>query len=353
MKHRLKLFVRSLWARLVAGTPLGAWTDRRTPRRLTILAGHCVTCDEHNGFLPKDMKIDGAKLTALLHRLAQHCDLVTVEEGLRRLATGEAGRSMVALTMDDGYKDNRVALLPLLQELGVPATIYLESAPLDAGRVNWSHKYFAALDKTSPEGFATRYLAGSKDEVTRAKLANIVAGGEREVYLMKRVLKYDADPADRDRTIDELYRELGGDEAELRRTLYMNWDDVRDLHEAGIELGGHTVHHHVLATLSAADQRREVSAGRESIQRALGSRAVSFAYPFGRSWDWNRDSIAAARDAGFENAVTTHAGTNAAATPPFELKRLMIDEDADTALLVCEARGGFEWLRGFGLDLSE
>jgi peptidoglycan/xylan/chitin deacetylase (PgdA/CDA1 family) len=353
MKHRLKLIVRSLWARLVSNTPLGAWTDRRTPRRLTIITGHCVTCDEHNGFLPKDMKIAGGKLTALLRRLGEHCDLVTVEDGLRRLASSEAGRSMVALTMDDGYKDNRVALLPLLQELGIPATIYVESAPLDDDRVNWSHKYFAALARTSPEGFATRYLAASKDEVTRAKLANIVAGGEREVYLMKRVLKYDADPADRDRTIDELFLDLGGDAAELRRTLYMDWDDVRDLHEAGIEIGGHTVHHHVLATLDADDQRREVADGRASIQRALGSRAVSFAYPFGRSWDWNQDSITAARDAGFENAVTTHAGTNTAGTAPFELKRLMIDEDADTALIVCEARGGFEWLRGFGLDLSE
>lgn len=353
MKHRLKGIARTIWSRIVANTPFGAWTDRRTPRRLTILAGHCVTCDAHNGGLPKDMKIAGAKLSALLRELGRHSDLVTVAEGMRRLTSGEAGRSMVALTMDDGYKDNRVALLPLLLELGVPATIYLETAPLDTDRVNWSHKYFAALDQTSPEGFATRYLAISKDELTRAKLANIVAGGEREVYLMKRVLKYEADPKDRDRTIDAIFVDLGGDELALRKLLYMDWDDVRVLRDAGIELGGHTVHHHVLATLDCAAQHSEVADGRSAMQSALGSGAVSFAYPFGRAWDWNADSIAAVRQAGFANAVTTHAGTNTAATPRFELKRLMIDEDADRAVIVCEARGGFEWLRGFGVDLSE
>lgn len=353
MKHRLKMFVRSAWAQLVAHTPLGAWTDRRAPRRLTILAGHCVTSDAHNGFLPKDMKIEAVKLRALLRRLGKHCDLVTVEEGLKRLASGAPGRSMVALTMDDGYKDNRVALLPLLQELGAPATIYLESAPLDERRVNWSHKYFAALDKTSAEDFVTRYLSHSRDAATRTKLADVLAGGDRLTYLLKRVLKYEADPADRDRTIDEVYAALGGDEAELCASLYMDWDDVRALQAAGIELGGHTVHHHVLSTLEPGAQRREVAEGRAAMERALGAAAVSFAYPFGRKWDWNEHSLAAAREAGFENAVTTHAGTNTASTAPFELKRLMIDEDADASLLVCEARGGFEWLRGFGVDLSE
>lgn len=353
MKHRLKLIVRALYARLVAYTALGAWTNRRTPRRLTILAGHCVTCDEHNQFLPKDMKIAGPKLKALLVRLGRDCELVTVAEGMRRLAAGDAGRSMVALTMDDGYKDNRVALLPLLQELGVPATIYLETAPLDEGRVNWSHKFFSCLDRTTHEDFVTRYLSHSGDEVTRAKLANVLAGGERLTYLLKRVLKYEADPADRDMAIDAVFESLGGDEAALCRGLYMDWDDARALDAAGIELGGHTVHHHVLATLSPELQSSEVADGRAALQSALGVAAVSFAYPFGRAWDWDEHSVAAVRAAGFANAVTTHAGTNTSKTDPFRLKRLMIDEDADRALLVCEARGGFEWLRGFGVDLSE
>lgn len=353
MKHRLKLLARWIWARLVTHTLLGVWTNRRTPRRLTILAGHCVACDEHNGFLPKDMKIESAKLKALLRRLARDCDLVTVEEGMRRLAEGAAGRSMVALTMDDGYKDNRVALLPLLQELGAPATIYLETAPLDEGRVNWSHEFFSCLDRTTHEDFVTRYLSHSGDELTRTKLAKVLADGERLTYLLKRVLKYEADPADRDMAIDAVFESLGGDSAELCRTLYMDWDDARELADAGIELGGHTVHHHVLATLAPERQLAEVGEGRASMRAALGCEAVSFAYPFGRAWDWNEDSVAAARAAGFQNAVTTHAGTNTARTDPFRLKRLMIDEDADTALIACEARGGFEWLRGFGLDLSE
>ncbi|MCA8979699.1 MAG: polysaccharide deacetylase family protein, partial [Planctomycetes bacterium] len=307
----------------------------------------------HNGFLPKDMKIEGGKLRALLERLRRDCDLVTVAEGMRRLASGEAGRSMVALTMDDGYKDNRVALLPLLQDLGAPATIYLETAPLDDGRVNWSHEFFLCLEKTTHEDFVTRYLSHSRDAETRAKLANVLAGGERLTYLLKRVLKYEADPEDRDRSVRAVLESLGGDPAELCRTLYMDWDDARALAETGIELGGHTVHHHVLSTLSPERQRSEVGEGRAAMKAALGFDAVSFAYPFGRAWDWNEHSVAAARDAGFENAVTTHAGTNTARTDPFRLKRLMIDEDADTALIACEARGGFEWLRGFGVDLSE
>lgn len=353
MKHRVKMWARDAWARLVARTFVGRFTNRRVPRRLTILTGHCVTSDELNGFLPGDMKIRRETLKALLERVRRDCDLVTVSEGLRRLASGESGRSMVALTMDDGYKDNRTALLPLLRELDAPATIFLESRPLDEGRVNWSHTYFAILARATPEDLVRGYLEHSRDEATRAKLSEVLATGDRLVYRLKRVLKYEADAADRDRALDAVLADLGEDAAAPLRSLYMSWDDARALADAGIELGGHTVSHEVLSTLSADEQRREVADGRAAMRRELGADPVSFAYPFGRAWDWNDDSVEAVRVAGFSNASTTHAGTNLAGGDALRLKRWMLDEDVDVDRVICEARGGFEWLRGFGLNLSE
>jgi len=78
-----------------------------------------------------------------------------------------------------------------------------------------------------------------------------------------------------------------------------------------------------------------------------------FAYPFGRRWDFDEASVAAVRAAGFDWAVTTHAGTNDADTDPWRLRRLMIDADVKPHLLVAEACGGFDLLRRAGLDLSE
>jgi len=350
MKHRLKMGARELWARLLYHTGLFRLVGRLVPRRLTILTSHCVTAPS-NDFLPPDMKIDGEHLAGLLRRLGRHFDWVTVGEGWRRLQAGE-GRSMLALTMDDGYRDNLEHLLPILQREGATATVYLESRPLDGRSVNWTHVYFWLLARLEHAELVRRYAARSEDARAVARLEEELGAGGDLTYRLKKVLKYEADQADCERTLLALLEEEGGDAAELCRGLYLSWEDARRLREAGVELGGHTVHHYVLSGLDAAGQAREVAEGKRALEERLGP-VVSFAYPFGRRWDWNDASRDAVRAAGFATATTTHAGTNTRASDPTRLARWMIDERTPEHLLVCEASGGFELLRRLGLDLSE
>jgi len=352
VKHRLKGILREGWARLLFHSGLHRLVGALMPRRLLILAGHCVEHPECNGSLPRDMKISRAKLGRILGWLGRHYELCTVGAGFERLQEG-AGKSLVALTMDDGYRDNVEALLPLLRELGAPATIYVESRALDERRVNWLHEYFWLLERLRPEELVAEYAALSRDKPLNDLLREALAAGGDLTQRAKRHLKYDADPAERERAIDALFAAHGGDGGALCERLYMTWDGARRLQAAGIEIGGHTVHHHVLATLPAEEQRREVAAGREAVRAALGGEVKSFAYPFGRRWDFDAHSCEAVRAAGFETAVTTHAGTNGRAADPLRLRRWMIDEGARLHLIAAEACGGFDLLRKVGLDLSE
>jgi peptidoglycan/xylan/chitin deacetylase (PgdA/CDA1 family) len=350
MKHRLKMWARELWARLLYHTGLFRLVGRLVPRRLTILTSHCVTAPS-NDFLPPDMKIEGERLTALLRRLGRHFDWVTVGEGWRRLQAGE-GRSMLALTMDDGYRDNLEHLLPILRREGATATVYLESRPLDGESLNWTHVYFWLLARLEHAELVRRYAARSRDPRAVARLEEELGRGGDLTYRLKKVLKYEADQADCETTLLALLEEEGGDAGELCRSLYLDWDGARRLAEAGVELGGHTVHHYVLSGLDAAGQAQEVAAGKRALEERLGP-VQSFAYPFGRRWDWNDASREAVRAAGFTTATTTHAGTNTRASDPTRLARWMIDGDTPLHLLVCEACGGFELLRRVGVDLSE
>jgi peptidoglycan/xylan/chitin deacetylase (PgdA/CDA1 family) len=347
----MKLWLRSAYARLLFHSGLHALVDRAMPRRFLILAGHCVSAPS-NASLPKDMKIEGGKLERILSWFAARYEVTSVGAGLRRLR--EPGKkSLVALSMDDGYKDNRTHLLPLLARVGVPATVYLESAPLDLRRLNWSHCFFGVLDALGPAELVKRYAAASGDARAKAALEGLLAQGRASSYPIKRVLKYEADPVDRNRVLRELFSGIAADETRACDELYMTWDDARALRDGGVELGGHTVNHEILSRLEPAAALAEVRDGRESMRRALGFESASFAYPFGRRWDYDARSKEAGREAGFASAATTHAGTNDARTDPYELKRVMIDEDAELHLLVAEACGGFDLLRRVGLDLSE
>jgi peptidoglycan/xylan/chitin deacetylase (PgdA/CDA1 family) len=328
------------------------------PRRWTILAGHCALPPGPHPVLPRDMRIAPAKLERILGWFARRYAVLPVAEAARALASpdgaGEdAGQSLVSLSMDDGYVDNVTQLLPLCRRVGVKATVYLESRPLDERRVNWVHKYFWILERTDPEDFVHRFTELSRHEETNILMNQLVPHGQADDYHVKRMLKYDVPPDERDRAVDLFFEELGGDERALCDGLYMTWDGARELRDAGFELGGHTVHHAILSKLDDAAVAAEVAGVRTAIERALGPADATFAYPFGRRWDYDERSRAAVRGAGYGHAVTTHAGTNDAATDPLELRRLMIDEDAELCLLAAEACGGFDLLRRFGLNLSE
>jgi peptidoglycan/xylan/chitin deacetylase (PgdA/CDA1 family) len=351
LKHRLKRILRGLWARLLSYSGLYLLVDRLMPRRMLILGGHCVEHEECNGCLPGDMKMSPAGLEAVLRRLGRRYELTTVTAGLEALAAGR-GRSLVALTMDDGYRDNREVLQPLLAELDATATIFIESAALDERKVNWTHKYFWLLDRIPPAEFAREYATHCADERLGALL---VAGavGARPAYEMKRALKYDADQAERDRTLDEVFRAHGGDERALCDRLYLTWEDARALRAAGLEIGAHTVSHPVLAGLDPKRQEEEIAGARRALERGLGAPVDIMAYPFGRHWDVDDGARAAVAAAGFRGSITTHAGTVGPGSDPLRLARWMIDDRTPAHLLVAEACGGFDLLRRLGLDLSE
>ncbi len=353
-KHRVKQFARGAFARLLYYSGGHRVVNRLMPRRMTILFGHCIE-DASNRFLPGDMKMREETLRRVLGFFRRRgYDLVSVGAGMDALQAGH-GRSLIALSMDDGYKDNRTRLLPVLAELGASATVFLESRPLDERAVNWSHKYHWVIADSDPEAFVRAYLTKSRDKTALEKLRIALEEGvERLAYRAKLVFKYDAEPGDRDRVIDEIFREAGGDERALCDELYMTWDDVRALRDGGVELGGHTVGHPILSRLEPDEARKEIGACRDRMLEELGSdQARTFAYPFGRQWDYNDGSMRAASESGFEYAVNTHAGTNGPHTDRLQLLRLPVDDRTPMHLLVAQACGGFELLRRFGLDLRE
>ena len=63
---------------------------------------------------------------------------------------------------------------------------------------------------------------------------------------------------------------------------YMTWPQVRQLADAGNEIGGHTVTHPHLQSLSPQDQRAEICNNRATLIKR-GFKVTDFSYPFGEA----------------------------------------------------------------------
>ena len=104
--------------------------------------------------------------------------------------------------------------------------------------------------------------------------------------------------------------------------------DEDELFELGrsVEIGGHTITHPDLTTLSRADAEAEVRGGKEALESILGRSVDVFAYPWGSATD---ETVAACRAAGFVAACAPVA--IGSWDDPFRLPREAVG-NRDTAL---------------------
>jgi peptidoglycan/xylan/chitin deacetylase (PgdA/CDA1 family) len=353
LRHRLKLALRNLYSCGFVYSGAAGVMGRVGGPRLLILAGHGVDGAPGSASMPADLKISGARLEGILRTLGRYARWVTVGQGVGELRAGR-GRGLVALSMDDGYLDNRTQLLPLLEACDARCTIYLESLPLETRRVSWLHKWFWLEGKLGAAEAGRRCAVELREGASGLNEA-LAAGADGAAKRIKRLFKYDLPAGPRNRAIQVVFERAGGNEEALCKLLYLSVRDARELQESGrVELGGHTHSHEVLATLEPAAASAEIDRGRKTLEGLLNSDCgESFAYPFGRRWDQSADHAQAVEAAGYKSAVTTHAGLNRPSRDPFQLKRWTLTERLPVHLLVTELCGGFDLLRRMGLDLVE
>ncbi len=86
---------------------------------------------------------------------------------------------------------------------------------------------------------------------------------------------------------------------------YMSWGQIRDLGEAGMEIGSHSLTHPYMTTLSSEQLSIELKDSKAQIEQHTGKEVVSFAYPFG---DCSGRTHKVAIEAGYKNICTSKPG---------------------------------------------
>jgi peptidoglycan/xylan/chitin deacetylase (PgdA/CDA1 family) len=127
----------------------------------------------------------------------------------------------------------------------------------------------------------------------------------------------------------------------------LTWPEARDLRQAGITFGSHTVSHPQLVHLSDEEIERELRDSRTEIEQQLGEAITTFAYPYAFP-QGNRLFAKRFRDhlmtAGYACCVTTELGRVKRGDDPYRLKRLPVNSWDDEALLRAKVEGGYDWL---------
>jgi peptidoglycan/xylan/chitin deacetylase (PgdA/CDA1 family) len=265
----------------------------RWARGPTILLYHRIAED---GDDPFGLCVSPAHFAAQLDLLAADYEPVSLGELVARVQAGEATRREVAITFDDGYRDNLELALPLLQGRGIPATFFISSGQVLSGRAFWWDQLEGALLRNPKP--ASPHLAfdelhdrmvGMPPAERDAALAAILAAGPEECA---------ARPSRRPLTASDV-RAIAAD--------------------ARMEIGAHSVNHAMLTGLGAAERRAEIRQSRADLESMAGRTVRAFAYPYGYFDD---ATVSEAREQGIEFGCTCMPRRVRRTDDPLRLPRL-------------------------------
>jgi peptidoglycan/xylan/chitin deacetylase (PgdA/CDA1 family) len=100
----------------------------------------------------------------------------------------------------------------------------------------------------------------------------------------------------------------------------MNASQIKEWILAGHEIGSHTITHHNLKKLSAAEAREEIFSSKKFLEDTFGVTVKHFCYPFG---GWTPSVRNLVNEAGYATACTVDFGVNETGADPFALRRII------------------------------
>ena len=230
--------------------------------------------------------------------VASNFDVMPLTEAVRALRGNRLPKRALSITFDDGYADNHDLALPVLRQIGLPATFFIATGFLDGGYM-FNDLVIEALRHAQGPQFDLSDLGYGRLFVRTENERREAAGSILEE------LKCEM-PGRRHAVAIDIATRAG---AVLPSHLMMTTKEVKALYEAGMEIGAHTVRHPILARVSLDRVRQEIKDSRSQLEQIIGAPVVLFAYPNGRPMrDYRREHVGLVKELGFEAAVSTAWG---------------------------------------------
>ena len=235
-------------------------------------------------------------------------------------------RNAVVVTFDDGYDDNHRVAFPILRELGMPAMFFVSTGHIDSGKpyaFDWLvHMVCNTKDvRLRVPELDLDWALGSTLAERRAQAAK----------LLHELKSLDADA--QDALIMRLEALWGMDRISGHPDCRpMTWDNLREMHAAGMEIGSHGVNHRMLAKLPGNRMAIEVEESKRVMERELDTAAIALSYPVGGLDSYDAGTVSVVRSAGYRIACSYIGGVAAAdKADMFAMPRIAVERNMDHA----------------------
>lgn len=226
----------------------------------------------------------------------------------------------VAITFDDGYKDNFRLAAPILNRFGIPGTFYVLIDSVDRSKAPWycllRHAFLTSRSQKWRDP-----ATGTIHDLTNSHARAAAFQNASEICAK-------SSASAREELIQNAVRSVNPDPFPNESDLMMTWDDARTLVKSGHIVGSHTMTHPNVAQVSAAEARSELTDSKLKLEKELGELVKHFSYPHpALNPQWNESTLKITEELGYTTAVTTTCGAVRADARPLAIPRTYIPRE--------------------------
>ncbi len=320
------------------GLGLYAFSKWRHRKQAVILCYHGVMHGGDDNYSNRNA-VSAEMFERQMAYVARHYHVMALPELVRRLAAKEAlPKYALALTFDDGFRNNVTVAAPILEKYKLPATIFLTTTFIDSEKLGlWTERVDWLL-QSAEKPAVTFEIDGNARELALATARDrIIASDVIRTHLKA------LPPKEREASIVELAEKIGAARRSGKnleeRYAFMSWKEARGLLDKRITLGSHTHTHSIMSTLSLAEAHFELSMSQKLIEAELDGKCELFCYPNGGPRDFTSRDKELLHKLGYAAAVTLIPGFNNHRTDRFELRRFNIVRSNDFNFFLAKVSG--------------
>lgn len=280
---------------LTAPLPYSALRRAYNPARgVTILVYHTLGADDED--MDAWTVLRASQFRRQMNVLREHYDIVSLDEALRGAPT--VGRPQVVLTFDDGEAGLHRHLLPIVEELQLPVTIYVATQQIESGRPYWFDRVMNALQVAAPvtleldvgPQLGPWYLDAAAGPATW-----------RTIHAVLELMKQQT-PDARDRILTAIEKATeGAAKRRVHALAPLTLTELQDLAASPyVTIGAHSHCHSLLDRIPLAEAAASIANSKARLETWLGRPVQHFAYPNG---NWNAGIASLVADAGFASAT--------------------------------------------------
>jgi len=225
-------------------------------------------------------------------------------EALESIICGNPPSRIAVLTFDDGYSGVYIHAFPIMKKYGVRGTIYVSAGLIEHRVPHWASQIGYIFSRI------THTCLPIQIDLGEAGILRIHNEGERKLRLSEVLMKIQRMNVNEIRAlIKKLSSALGVSiPSDLYEEIMLTSDQLREMSEYGMEIGGHGYWHVALPNLNSDEVAHEVAESLMFIDKFnVNCNLKTFAYPYGLYSDAVIDVL---QKAGFNAAVTMEPKLN-------------------------------------------